>query len=331
MGKERTSGILTGSAHNLYWLGRYLERARHQSRALQLQMEGLTDRSVRGVYFSWRRLYNSMSRQPPVENWDTVDYSDEDFALTDAYVLAEDMTFEQQNPSSLWSCINASRENARHARNNISSEMWEHLNRLYLQLKSVDMTSFWQPIPERFYADITRELDAFTGIANVSMYHSEHWSFLQIGRYIERSQLMSSVLLAQLQLTGVEELPSQEIMAGDWLSLLRIYHAFDIYKWKYSTNIKPDLVFELLCHDINLSYSLTHNTSQLHKEIAKFPPAFDQETANALTRLCACLLLNSPTFTQEKFLLLHGDLCRLHELFIKAYIDYEINRDIPYT
>ena len=41
----------------------------------------------------------------------------------------------QNNTSSIVSCIAAARENARQVREQISSEMWEQLNRLFLQVK----------------------------------------------------------------------------------------------------------------------------------------------------------------------------------------------------
>ena len=49
--------MLSRSAQGLYWMGRYLERARHLSRLLQLQSEALVDRPVREIYFGWRRIY----------------------------------------------------------------------------------------------------------------------------------------------------------------------------------------------------------------------------------------------------------------------------------
>ena len=103
--------MLSRSAQSLYWLGRYLERAGNLSRLLQLQSESLVDRPVREIHFGWNRVYNYVRREPPGGEVSVGDgFDDEDFVLADSFALADDLTFERSNPSSVFSCFAQGRE-----------------------------------------------------------------------------------------------------------------------------------------------------------------------------------------------------------------------------
>ena len=139
--------MLSRSAQGLYWMGRYLERARHLSRLLQLQSEALVDRPVREIYFGWRRIYACVGRAPPGGSLEVSD--DDDFILADSFTLADDLTFERSNPGSVWQCFWMGRENARQMRNRISGEMWTSLNLSYLRIQKMRIQDIWATIPTR--------------------------------------------------------------------------------------------------------------------------------------------------------------------------------------
>ncbi len=122
--------MLARCALDLYWMARYLARAQHLCRLLQLQIESLADRSVREIHYGWARIYLCLGRMPPVGGLEFD--SDDDFTLADSYTLAGDLTFEQLNPASVWSCLQCARENARQTRNYISGEMWQCINEAFL-------------------------------------------------------------------------------------------------------------------------------------------------------------------------------------------------------
>ena len=216
--------MLSRSAQGLYWMGRYLERAEHLCRLLRLQTEALVDRPVREIYFGWKRIYGSMYRQPPLGEIE-ID--------SDEYTLADDLTFERTNPDSVWSCFAMGRENARQMRNCISAEMWTRLNLAYLRIQKQDIQGIWRVSPESFYTETAAEIDTFAGVAEATMYRDEGWMFMQLGRVIERSQLLIALLLFQLD----AETEVEEDADADWTALLRVYHAFEAYNRKYSVEV----------------------------------------------------------------------------------------------
>ena len=322
--------MLSRSAQGLYWMGRYLERAQHLCRLLRLQTAALVDRPVQEIYFGWRRIYISADRLPPGGTLESADGEDgileEDFTLADSYTLADDLTFERSNPGSVWSCFALARENARQTRNGIGAEMWSHLNRVYLRLQQRDIQSIWTPSPESFYAEMTAEIDTFTGVAAATMYRDEGWHFLQLGRFIERAQLSVALLHAQ----SATAAQSEEHSEADWISLLRAYHALEVYTRSYSVEVQPQQVIDLLATDPLLPDSLCQSLDVAAAELAAIAAGPNADSSAAVRRLagrlCSLIHYDWPDREDREELLGQiGDFCRdLHDLVTATYFDYQI-------
>ena len=314
--------MLSRSAQGLYWMGRYLERAQHLCRLLQLQTEALVDRPVREIYFGWRRIYASMGLQPP---GGSLELGDDDFTLADSYTLADDLTFERSNAGSVWHCFAHGRENARQMRHCISAEMWTSLNLAYLRIQKLELQDIWTS-PESFYAETAAEIDTFSGVALTTMYRDDRWRFMQLGRFIERAQLSSTLLLAHLS-SGAR---ATEDFDEDWTSLLRAYHAFEAYNRRYSVEVLPDRVLDLLVTDPMIPSSLARSIAEAAAQLARLGPGPDADSAAAARSLAgrmeALLIEEWPdSEDHEKVLRQIDDHSRqLHDLVTATYFDYYV-------
>lgn len=321
--------MLTRSAQGVYWLGRYLERAHHLCHLLQLQVEALVDRPIPEIHFGWVRMYASLGRQPPHGGQFESGESD-DYALADSYTLADDLTFEHANSDSLWNCFALGRENARQVRHCISTEMWTSLNVAWLRLRDVGIADIWKVSPESFYAETSRQIDTFTGIAASTMYRDESWSFLRLGCFIERAQQLVALLQAQFAAGRTQG----EISDADWTSLLRACRGFDAYKRRYGVEVQPPQVLGLLATDPLLSGSLCRTLDALAAELAALGPSPHAASGMAAERLagrlCALVRYEWPDRPDHEALLAQAAAhCRtLHELATAAYIDYAVE-DAP--
>ena len=197
--------MLARSAQGLYWMSRYLERAEHLARLLRLQTETLVDRPLPEIHVGWRRIYDMIGRRPP--SGDLIAPESDDYALADAYTLADDLTFERSNPSSVRSCFALGRENARQMRQCISGEMWTSLNMSYLRLQELKIQDVWGASPEGFFAETAAAVDTFQGVAAATMYRDEGWHFMQLGHLVERAQLLLGLLLSQMAADGAPRRP----------------------------------------------------------------------------------------------------------------------------
>ena len=317
--------MLSRSAQGLYWMGRYLERAEHLCRLLRLQTEALVDRPPREIYFGWSRIYGSLSRQPP---GDTLEVGDDSFTLADSYTLADDLTFESSNTDSVWSCFALGRENARQMRHCISAEMWTRLNLAYLRIQKLSIQDIWGS-PESFYEETVAEIATFAGVAAATMYRDQGWSFLQLGRFNERVQLSTSLLLTQLASDSTDSTNAEESEA-DWTSLLRAYHAFEAYDRSYSVEVRPRHVLDLLATDPMLPDSLCHSLDMVSSELDALGPGPDAaasaDAARLSGRMAAQVRYDWPDREDHEELLrqVRGHGRDLHDLVSSAYFDYPV-------
>ena len=140
------------------------------------------------------------------------------------------VTFEKTNASSILSSMTLARENARTVREQISSEMWEQINRLYLYLQSPAARTAFRESPIGFFRLLVDNLHSFQGITDATMTHGEGWQFIQAGKYIERADSTSRVLDFKYHLL----LPSGEQVGGNvditqWMAVLRSCSAMEAY------------------------------------------------------------------------------------------------------
>ena len=317
--------MLSRNAQGLYWMGRYLERAGRLCRLLQLQVEALVDRPLREIHFGWSRIYASLGRQPPGGGLES--HRSDDYALADSYTLAGDLTFERSNPDSVRSCFALGRENARQTRHCISAEMWTCLNLAWLQIRDLDIEDIWKVSPESFYAETTRAIDTFTGVAEATMYRDEGWRFMRLGRFIERAQFLVALLLAQLATARAQG----ETTDTDWTSLLRGCQAFDAYKRSYRVEIRPGRVLDLLVTDPLLPGSLCRSLDTLAAEFTAIGPGPGSHAGAAAARLAGqwyALIRREWSDREDRDTLLAQTRKRcldLHDHVNAAYIDYALD------
>ena len=108
--------------------------------------------------------------------------------------ITQRMTFDHDNHNSIVACISNARENARQVREKISSEMWLHINTLYLDVRNTTIDSIWNNQPHQFFDAVKNGAHLFQGITDSTMVHDEGWQFIQLGRFIERSMGIATLL-----------------------------------------------------------------------------------------------------------------------------------------
>src|SRR5450432_3409602 len=226
--------MLSRVAESLYWMSRYLERAEHTARLLDLNLNLMLDQAPDPDGLRWPRLLDSLMVTLPAG------------AKTDAYSVAQTMTFNAKNKASIIACMNAARENARQVREQISSEMWEELNQLFLQTRRAGNDKKWQATPHLFFRGVKEGAHLFQGITDSTLSHSEGWHFIQAGRFLERAGATAALLDAHVSELIERTDPSEE---GDYLEmvgLLKSCTAFEAYCKVYTADLSPERIAEFL-------------------------------------------------------------------------------------
>src|SRR6266550_6064458 len=227
--------MLSRVAESLYWMSRYLERAEHTARLIDVHLNSMLDQTGEDTNLRWQRLLRGLHMPLPEGN-------------VDAYSITQTLTFDASNDSSIVSSIAAARENARQVREHISSEMWEQLNRLFLQVKQTSMEQIWYAEPHKFLNSVKEGIYLFQGITDATMSHSEGWHFIRVGRFLERTTATASLLDTHFSifLTGQSEYESEPLDYLSWVELLRSCASFEVYCKVYTAAIRPAQIAEFL-------------------------------------------------------------------------------------
>jgi uncharacterized alpha-E superfamily protein len=223
--------MLSRVADNLYWMSRYLERAEHTARLLDVNLSQMLDQTPTSAEKRWDRLLRTVSQQ---------------MAATDPYAITYALTFDAANPASIVACIAAARENAQQVREQISSEMWVQLNSLYHRLQQTTMDTVWQAEPFEFYHGVVKEgIHLFQGITDATLSHGEGWHFIQNGRYLERAINTTALLEAHFEpsstVSGYVDLNYLE-----WVDLLKSCTSFEAYLKVYTAQVEPKWIAEFV-------------------------------------------------------------------------------------
>jgi uncharacterized alpha-E superfamily protein len=156
------------------------------------------------------------------------------------------LTFDPDNPDSLISCVRRAREAARGVRESISSEMWEQLNTLYLSLADPGLAAAADEEPQGFYRKVREAAQFFQGLADCTLAHEEPWSFVELGKYLERADNVARILTTHRHLLmGEHASPSDEDLVC-WLAILRSCGSAEAYARYYSLRVEPARVIEFL-------------------------------------------------------------------------------------
>lgn len=245
--------MLSRVADSLYWLSRYLERAEHTARLMDLTLNQALDQSPEVAKLRWQLLLASL-RSPVPES-------------LDAYPLTQFLTFDTKNKESLVSCISSARENARQIREQISSEMWEQLNHLYLDVRRSNINSIYAQ-PHGFYGPIKEGSHLFQGITDSTLMRNEGWQFIQLGRYIERANATASLL--DVHLRHLFNQPGQIERGLDfisWVALLKSCTSFEAYCQTYTADLRPERIAEFLLLNPELPRSVRFATDAVQTSL----------------------------------------------------------------
>ena len=322
--------MLSRVADSLYWMSRYLERAEHTVRILEVNLGMTLDPSSTSEESRWKRVLTALGVAGKLE-WEG-----------DYYPLVHTLAYDGKNPASITACIMAARENARQVREEISSEQWTQLNRIFHRVSErppMDTSAI-----EEFFATTIDGLHLFEGITDTTMSHGEGWQFIQVGRSIERAESISTLLGVFHQESIDEsteedgELESTIETAGshqflEWIGLLRCCTAFEAYCKVYTADLTHPQVLEFLLLNKEFPHSVRYSIDRLRKALVALQQESGRMVAEELTRVAG--RLQATLSFEEISEVLARDVaaylqdisqqCRkIHSLIYRDYIHYSV-------
>jgi uncharacterized alpha-E superfamily protein len=308
--------MLSRVADSLYWMSRYLERAEHTARLLAVKLESTVEQTGEEADASWMRVIACLSSESETPR------------DVDAAIVTHHMAFDRDSDNSLISSLAFARENARQVREQLTVEVWENLNRLYLKLRAIEKLDTRNPTT--LFRDTLQDMHALGGVTYSTLSHGEGWYFLELGRHIERAQLVCRLL--DLHFGSAKMLIPAEPKYFDWLVLLKFCSAFEPYCKVYTAAIQPDKIAEFLLFDQDFPHSVRFSIDRICDALAHVASGAPPGRRAAVERLAGRLKALAD-FTQIDELISQGTIAKfladiamqseeIHDAVYAAYITY---------
>jgi uncharacterized alpha-E superfamily protein len=262
--------MLSRTADTLFWLGRYVERADNTARIIDaasrlatvpLAYQGRTNEwesalAAAGALYSFGASHNEPDRDAVI-----------DF-----------LAFSPVNPSSIRSCLDTARNNARSVRTALTAEMWEAINGAWIELKRFDGTKMDRQALNGFLNSVKEACLGFDGSAYRTMLRNDVYYFLRLGFYLERADNTARILDVKYHVL----LPDEASVGGgldyfQWASILRSVSALTAYRWVYHDSLKPWLIADLLILNDQMPRSIASCYSNLANYLDELSQAYGRQ------------------------------------------------------
>lgn len=228
--------MLSRTALNLYWVGRYVERAEFTARLLEatIRLDSLSSRPAGEAAWS-SALAVAAAEHGFGQTGDTVSHTN----VTRYLALAE------ANPSSIRICLRNARTNARAVRTALSREAWETVNRAWTSVRDRSSPGGTQATLN-LIDQVKAEARGFEGSVHRMLRNEASW-FLHLGTAMERADNTARLLDVKYHLLLPEDAEVGGAIDRDqWTTILHTVSAVTSYRWLYREGLQPWLVAEML-------------------------------------------------------------------------------------
>lgn len=241
--------MLSRTASNLFWAGRYIERADFLSRLLQAtaRLSSLPS-SYGGDPAAWA---GALAAAGVAEA-----FAERGGEATETEVVRF-IAVDPQNPSSILCCLERARGNARAVRTALTLDAWESLNAAWHEVARFGCEPIARDGAGELVEAVRRAVQSFDGAAQRTMLRDDAFWFLRLGLAVERADNTARLLDVKYHLL----LPRDESVGGSldyfqWATILRTVSALTAYRWVYRDTVKPWRVADLLMFNTQMPRSL---------------------------------------------------------------------------
>jgi uncharacterized alpha-E superfamily protein len=281
--------MLSRTADHLFWMSRYMERAENTARLLDVNYQtSLLPQSQSAALDGWRGLL-SITELSHI-------YQSKHDEVTPALVT-QFMVADANNPSSIFNCLRAARENARAVRGTLTTEVWETINHTWLDFTALIQADRWRQDPAELFEWVKFRSHLSRGVTYGTMLQDESYHFLRIGTHLERADNTARLLDVKFHARNTEyfgaengaDNEAKEVDFYYWSSLLRSVAAFEVYRKVYRNVIEPAKVAELLMLRSGMPRSLVFCVEEVVMNMRAVSNAQSPETLRRAGRLLADL------------------------------------------
>jgi len=279
--------MLSRTADNLFWMCRYLERAENTARMLEVNLQmSLLPQDAQTRDGSWRAILRISELEAAF---------DAAYGSTTPHDVLHFMVRDPDNPSSIYACLRAARENARSVRGSLTTDLWETYNFTWLELQRLLREGKPERNPGEFFEWVKFRSQVARGVTVGTMMADESLCFQRLGIHLERADNTARLLDVKFheQTDGespVAEPPRPASTHSEfyrWSAILGSVSALETYRKVYRDVITADRVAELLILRGDMPRSLLASVHAVSVDLAQISNGNSAETERRAGMLAA--------------------------------------------
>lgn len=254
--------MLSRVAEHIYWMGRYVERAENTARLINVNAFLLLD-LPKGVAPGWEPLIAITGQEGEFESR-YKDYGERNVVR----FLIGDM----DNPGSILSALNQARENCRTIRDIVPKATWELLTELNIYARDNLQSGLAKKGRHAYLEHIIEGSQLLTGMLGATLSRDEAWSFLRVGRNLERADMTTRIIdvrTANLLPDETSELRPFETI--QWMSVLKSLSSYHMYRRRMQVRVQRGEVLRFLFQDTTFPRSVLHCLQAVEQEVGGLP------------------------------------------------------------
>ena len=288
--RRASPGILPArAADNLYWLGRYVERAEDAIRLI--------------------RAYHL--RLAATDN-----PNDARLKALAAFLEGYGHDLDEPIPAALIERIVQARHCASKVRDRFSTDAWNALGDLLKTARGMRETARAGDDAARAMSVLLRKIAGFSGLVHENMYRFSGWRFLSFGRALERADSLTAMLAV---------FADPEAPQGSLDIAVEVADSVITHQRRYRIETSRDTVVDLLALDVDNPRALLFQIQRMRYLAAELPGAREHGRLAALSRAIVPLeselsILEPAELDSECLRSLREGLAQTSDLLTAAYL-----------
>lgn len=258
------ASLSSRAAENLFWLGRYAERAEAVTRMLRAVHDRLEESGPEGTDCV-ETLLGALTLMTATAPGFVGDGASARLADPGPELLS--LACDADRSGTLAHCIRRLLHAAEAVREQLSQDTWMVIGSIESELAALRTTTPGQPtVVQDRLGRVLQDLLALNGLAADSMVRDAGWHFMDAGRRIERATQLAALLRATV--TIVHDTATDSLL---FESVLVAGESIITYRRRYRSRAQIETLLDLLVADPGNPRSLRHQIDRLADDVAVLP------------------------------------------------------------
>ncbi|HEY1077787.1 MAG TPA: alpha-E domain-containing protein [Fontimonas sp.] len=265
--------MLSRVAEDLYWFGRYMQRAENTARLLATHSDLVLD-MPRKFDVGWSTLVEILGVGPLF-----VKRYDERYNEMD---VVRFLLLDQENAGSIASSVSSAREILRTVRESMPQETWEHINNLHMQLQDIGEKSLGRGKRQGLLQQVVDTALMTYGIVTASMSHDVGYQFMRLGTSLEQADMTTRIIdvrAASLPGSRASDELTRSFQNLQWMSALQSLTAYHMYRRHERSRVSGTAVLRFLLQSREFPRSVMYCFALIGRTLPQLPTSRSPERA----------------------------------------------------